>query len=84
MLEHTLKTFNLTQSKEWVPYLENYGYLDMNASLDKIKDWFDTQKAPEKVCNMCGFAGPKWSNGHLNRHELKDNWKFEIIPIDQL
>jgi len=84
VLGHTLETFNLTEKDEWQPYLKNYQYLDTTATNEQITTWFETQKAPEKVCNMCGFAGPKWTNGHINRHELKDNWKYEIIPIDQL
>jgi len=84
VLHHTLHTFELQNKTEWQPYLENYKFLDTTASNQQIQSWFELQNQPEKVCNMCGFAGPKWTNGHLNRHELKDNWKFEIIPIEQL
>lgn len=84
VLGHTLQTFNLTSHKEWEPYLKNYQFLDVSSTDQEINDWFVKQNVPEKVCNMCGFAGPNYTNGHLNRHELKDNWKFEIIPIDSL
>lgn len=84
VLQHTLETFELMQNSEWKPYLQNYNCLDTSATNEQITNWFKTQQMPEKVCNMCGFAGPKWTNGHLNRHELKENWKFEIIPVDQL
>ena len=84
VLEQTLSTFNLTNDSDWLPYLENYPVLDTSATDSEIVDWFDTQKNPEKVCNMCGFGGPKWTSGHLNRHELKQGWNFEVIPIESL
>lgn len=84
VLEHTLQTFNLTNHTDWVEYRENYKPLDMESTPAEIEAWFENQKNPEKICNMCGFAGPKFTAGHLNRHELKENWKFEIIPIESL
>ena len=80
VLEHTLETFNLTTNHEWDKYLENYSPLAVGASDKQIAEWFEEQSNPEKICNMCGFSGPKYTNGHLNRHELKEGWKF--IPID--
>ena len=82
VLEHTLKTFNLPNDLDWEPYLENYSSLDITADNEEITNWFSNQKHPEKVCNMCGFSGPKWTHGHLNRHELKEGWKYQTIPID--
>ena len=84
VLEQTLSTFNLTNDSDWLPYLEKYPVLDTAASDDQIAAWFATQEHPEKVCNMCGFSGPKWTSGHLNRHELKQGWNFEVIPIESL
>lgn len=84
VLEHTLNTFNLNNDNKWEPYLKNYAYLDTNASQEEINSWIKTQQNPEKVCNMCGFSGPNWSSGHINRHELKENWKYSVIPIDSL
>jgi organic radical activating enzyme len=82
VLEHTLDTFNLTDDPDWSPYLENYPSLDITADNEEIIAWFRDQKYPEKVCNMCGFSGPKYTNGHLNRHELKEGWKYQVIDID--
>jgi organic radical activating enzyme len=84
VLEHTLTTFNLENQESWKPYLTNYVSLDMTASDEEVATWFKTQAEPEKICNMCGFGGPQWSSGHINRHELKENWKFEVIPIESL
>jgi organic radical activating enzyme len=82
VLGHTLETFNLTDKPEWTEYLDNYDALTVDASDEQIKKWFETQSKPEKICNMCGFSGPKYTNGHLNRHELKEGWKFDIVPLD--
>jgi organic radical activating enzyme len=84
VLDHTLQTFDLAEDQDWAPYLENYPTLDTSASDSEVAAWFATQKNPEKVCNMCGFGGPKWTSGHLNRHELKQGWNFEVIPIESL
>lgn len=84
VLEHTLQTFNLTNNKNWEEYLKNYEFLDQTATHVEIEEWFSAQKIPQKVCNMCGFSGPKFTNGHLDRHELKENWKFDVIPIESL
>jgi organic radical activating enzyme len=83
VLDHTLKTFNKQDDPLWKPYLDNYKFLDNSASDIDIVDWFKTQENPELVCNMCGFSGPKFTNGHLNRHEPKDGWKFVSIDIDK-
>jgi len=86
VLAHTLNTFNLQDNKEWEPYITNYESLDVTADDDHIIQWFETQNRPEKICNMCGFSGPRNSKsegqmGHLDRHELKENW---IMPISSL
>jgi MoaA/NifB/PqqE/SkfB family radical SAM enzyme len=81
VLEHTLETFNLTTDQDWEKYLENYSPLTVDATDEQIAQWFKNQLAPEKICNMCGFSGPKYSSGHLNRHELKQGWKFDIVPL---
>lgn len=80
VLGHTLQTFNIHNDNDWEPYLKNYQSLSTTATYNEIEAWFKTQQNPEQVCNMCGFSGPKYTNGHLNRHEPKDGWKF--IPID--
>ena len=79
VLEHTLTTFNLTTHNDWQQYLQNYQYLDTTATDIEIADWLKNQQNPEKICNMCGFSGPKYTNGHLNKHELKKNWKLKVI-----
>ncbi len=79
VLNHTLETFQINKKLYWLEYLENYSSLGIDASLDEISAWFKNQKNPEKICNMCGFAGPKYTNGHLNRHELKEGWKYIVI-----
>lgn len=82
VLEHTLETFNLTQNENWIPYLTKYSPLTVDSTDSEIASWFERQKTPENVCNMCGFAGPKWTSGHLNRHELKEGWKYQTIMIN--
>ena len=79
VLEHTLKSFNINNKESWQQYLSDYKSLNLNATDSEIKTWFETQKLPENVCNMCGFSGPKYTNGHLNRHELKEGWKYFMI-----
>jgi len=84
VVEHTLDTFGLKTDSDWEPYLENYKFIDTNSNDVEILEWFDMQKAPEKICNMCAFSGPKnpyalgSTTGHLNDHLPKKNW---IIPI---
>lgn len=80
VMQHTLETFQLEHVEDWNPYL-NYNSIDSNNSIEEIQTWIDQQKTAEKVCNMCGFSGPKGTNGHLNRHELKENWNYKTIPI---
>lgn len=84
VLEHTLNTHNIGHSVEWAPYLQNYNSLDSTANIEQITQWILQQKVPENICNMCGFSGPKGTNGHLNRHELKENWNYKVIAIDSL
>lgn len=81
VLQNTLETFNLTNDPDWEEYLNNYNSINFSADVEQIKNWLDTQAKPEQVCNMCGFTGPKWQNGHLNRHELKENWNYQVIGI---
>ncbi len=80
-LQNTLETFNLTSDPDWEEYLNNYNSINFSADVEQVKKWLDTQEKPEQVCNMCGFTGPKWQNGHLNRHELKENWNYQVIGI---
>ena len=84
VLDQTLQTFNLADDLDWASYLTNYSSLDITADNDQITAWFQQQQGPEKVCNMCGFSGPNSTNGHLNRHELKKGWNFEIVPTQSL
>lgn len=84
VLEHTLNTFDINDSPEWDPYLKNYNSIDSSANIEQIAAWIEQQKLPENVCNMCGFSGPKGTSGHLNRHELKENWNYKVIAIDSL
>jgi hypothetical protein len=84
VLNQTLQTFNLADDLDWASYLTNYSSLDITADNDQITSWFQQQQGPEKVCNMCGFSGPNSTNGHLNRHELKKGWNFEIVPTQSL
>lgn len=81
VLEHTLDTFHIKQSKIWRPFIENYKKLSYGANEEEISNWFRMQDTPEHVCNMCGFSGPKAANAlNANRmHFLKNNWKY-IIP----
>jgi 4Fe-4S single cluster domain len=82
VLEHTLETYDIKDAPEWQDYLNNYKCLDMNSTDEEIAAWFDTQKAPENICNMCGFTGPKSrGGGHRNGHEPKEGWKLKHIPI---
>jgi hypothetical protein len=77
VLEHTLDTFNLKDTPEWKPYLENYKSLPAFSSDQDISSWMETQKTPELICNMCGFSGPK--HKVINRsHLLKPNWKYTL------
>ena len=55
VLNHTLDTFNLQKDEDWADYYNQYISLKPTDSIDEIKTWLDTQKNPEKTCNMCGF-----------------------------
>lgn len=82
VLEHTLDTYGLMEEPEWDDYLKKYKHLDMNSTDEEIAQWFETQKSPENICNMCGFTGPKSrGGGHKNGHEPKEGWKLKQIPI---
>jgi organic radical activating enzyme len=79
---HTLETFGLNNDTDWNPYISNYQSIGADATIEQLYNWVQTQANPEKVCNMCGFTGPKGTNGHLNRHELKQNWNYRTISIE--
>jgi hypothetical protein len=78
VLEHTLTTFNLTETEYWQPYIKDYNKLRHLASDSDIINWFKLQDTPEKVCNMCGFSGPDAVGQNIERsHYLKLNWKVK-------
>ena len=80
VLEHTLNTFDLTDNPQWVEYLNNIKSVGMDSSDDEIIQWFDKQANPEKICNMCGFEGPKgdsWSSDDRS-HILKNYWNYKL------
>jgi MoaA/NifB/PqqE/SkfB family radical SAM enzyme len=77
VLEHTLDTFNLKETTEWKPYIDNYKSLPAFSTDNKIIDWMNRQKEPELVCNMCAFSGPNRKT--IDRsHFLKPNWKYTL------
>jgi MoaA/NifB/PqqE/SkfB family radical SAM enzyme len=79
VLEHTLNTFKIQDLEIWTPYIKEYKKLQFNSTESEIVNWFETQKKPEKVCNMCGFAGPKNRVLRGNMfNSLKSNWKYPI------
>lgn len=80
VLEHSLDTFGLTDQSDWVPYLKNYKTVGMESSDDEIAAWFELQKQPEKVCNMCGFTGPAdhTITAEERSHHLKNHWKYTL------
>lgn len=79
VLEHTLDTFDIKHNEIWKPFIEDYTRLKFGATQEDITNWFQRHDTPEKVCNMCGFSGPKATGQNLNRfHSLKDNWKYPI------
>lgn len=55
VLNQTLDTFNLQNDKDWMDYYNQYESLEPTNDTNKIKTWLDTQRNPEKTCNMCGF-----------------------------
>lgn len=80
VLNHTLTTFNLTEDPDWKPYLNDYKTVGPDSTDEEIAEWFAGQKNPEKVCNMCGFTGPK---GHTitsdeRSHVLKNYWNYTL------
>lgn len=81
VLEHTLKTFDLLDNEQWQPFLDNIKTVGIDSTDDEIIQWFDNQKDPEKLCNMCGFSGPARQEitAEQRSHFLKENWKY--IPI---
>jgi hypothetical protein len=80
VLEHSLTTFGIDQSPEWAPYLQNYKTVGPQSTDEEISAWFEQQKCPEKVCNMCGFMGP--NGGHISgderSHILKNHWNYTL------
>jgi organic radical activating enzyme len=82
VLEHTLDTFDLSDSESWQPYLHNYQTVSPASTDTEIQDWFMQQSKPELVCNMCGYAGPKGASipgAERDRyHEFKDHWNYTL------
>lgn len=80
VLNHSLTTFNLTENADWRPYLTDYQSVGTSSSDEEITEWFKQQKNPEKVCNMCGFAGPGTQEIKASErsHILKDYWNYTL------
>lgn len=86
VLNHTLNTFGLTDHFEWEPYLANYHTVGPESTDDEIVKWFDNQKNPEQICNMCGYVGPKsgWDMSKQQlilrdrNHTLKNYWNYKL------
>lgn len=80
VLEHSLKTFGIADRADWAPYLQNYQTVNTASTDAEIAEWFEQQKLPEKVCNMCAFAGPKnvKITAEERSHYLKNHWKYTL------
>ena len=80
VLENTLTTFDIDKRPDWAPYLQEYKTVSPTSTDEEIIAWFDQRNNPEKVCNMCGFAGPKsvYITADDRNHELKNYWKYTL------
>ena len=80
VLKHSLETFDLVDNPDWSSYLQNYHTVTPSSSDQDIQAWFAKQQTPEKVCNMCGFTGPKGGSisGESRSHVLKNYWNYSL------
>ena len=80
VLAHTLDTFNIAETPAWAPFLQDYKTVGPDSSDADIQSWLEKTKTPEKVCNMCGFAGPNGASitGDQRSHVLKDYWNYTL------
>jgi sulfatase maturation enzyme AslB (radical SAM superfamily) len=80
VLEHTLDTFGIADRPDWAPFLKDYTHIDTTSSDSDIAAWFEQQKQPEQVCNMCGFTGPSdyMISPDERSHHLKNHWKYSL------
>lgn len=80
VLKHSLETFDLVDNPDWARYLQNYNTVTPASSDQDIQAWFAEQQTPEKICNMCGFTGPKSGSisGESRSHVLKNYWKYSL------
>jgi organic radical activating enzyme len=80
VLEHSLDTFGIANKDIWTPYLKDYKTVSPLSSDEEIIEWFNLQKQPEKVCNMCGFSGPTSPTitAEERSHHLKNFWKYTL------
>jgi organic radical activating enzyme len=82
VLEHTLKTFGISEHESWIPYMQKYQTVGPESSDIEITDWFIRQPKPEMVCNMCGYAGPNSlsvsASERERSHEFKEHWNFTL------
>jgi len=69
VVNHALKTYNYPNRESWEPWL-NYKYLPAGADDVQIESWLETQKQPERYCNMCFGATVDFKN-----HSLKVKYK---------
>jgi hypothetical protein len=81
VIEHTLKTFDLTENESWKPYLDNITTVGPGSTDEELAQWFDKSLKAEKLCNMCGFTGPRGGSlsGEQRSHILKTGWKLNVI-----
>jgi len=80
VLEHSLLTFGIKDHPEWQPYMQQYRTLGVTSTDQEIQQWFVDQANPEKVCNMCGFSGPKSTviTPESRSHVLKNYWNYSL------
>ena len=80
VLEHTLNTFNIADKNYWQPFLQDYKTVGPTSTDSEIAAWFERQRSPERVCNMCGFSGPKnvMLPAENRSHMLKDYWNYTL------
>lgn len=80
VLEHSLTTFGINEKEVWKPFINDYKTVTPDSTDEEIAAWFTQQKLPEKVCNMCGFAGPvnHTITAEERSHHLKNHWKYTL------
>jgi MoaA/NifB/PqqE/SkfB family radical SAM enzyme len=77
VLNQTLETYNLQNSDHWRDYYEKYESVGIHDSEETINAWFERQKHPENVCNMCGFMN---SHEYFPAQEHLPKKLFKIKP----